>query len=492
MPNPIASTGTKFFEGLSSTCLLRREPDRATLSRSCGPGGNFEPRPDRPDRCRRLCGRTSPLARPRLQPGVRRVPRLCAGRRSAPRRLERVRADRARLPEKISRRDEQSAHRGPRCEQFNEFQLAPGDQDRLRPLYRRFDFLSRDSQSARRRRPDRLRRRSAQLHAPVDAAGSGDPPAPRPGACRASRADRFRQAHDSFSGVSAPPRPGAGDFGLLRSAGADHSHHRAAAISWERSRAVSRARSARAAPRSGQARDTGGSGNPRRDGSDARLRARQLPCQDRVSHFEAGRRRSQRRHGLSPAGHRPSARWRLARISRHSAGEELMGFLTPWFLAGAALVGLPPYLHLLRRHTTTPQKFSSLMFFERRTQSSIRHRRFHYLLLLSLRLALLLLIALAFANPYFKRTAVAAAGDKQLLLVVDDSLSMRAGTRLVDAKREAESGLASRSGSTRAQVATLGSRLQVLTQPIQDSGALRAAVEGIEPGDSRSNFAELP
>jgi hypothetical protein len=113
------------------------------------------------------------------------------------------------------------------------------------------------------------------------------------------------------------------------------------------------------------------------------------------------------------------------------------------------------------------------------------------LLLLSLRLALLLLVALAFANPYFKRTAVAAAGDKQLLLVLDDSFSMRAGTRLADAKREAESVLASRSGSTRAQVGALSSRLQVLTQPIQDSGALRAAIESIEPGDSRSNFAEL-
>jgi hypothetical protein len=168
-----------------------------------------------------------------------------------------------------------------------------------------------------------------------------------------------------------------------------------------------------------------------------------------------------------------------------------MGFLAPWFLAGAALIGLPLYLHLLRRRTTTPQDFSSLMFFERRTQSSIRHRRFRYLFLLSLRLAVLLLIALAFANPYLKRTAVAAAGDKQLLVVVDDSFSMRAGTRLADAKREALSVLASRSGSTRAQVVALGSRFQVLTQPIRDSAALRAAVESISPGDARSNFAEL-
>jgi hypothetical protein len=98
---------------------------------------------------------------------------------------------------------------------------------------------------------------------------------------------------------------------------------------------------------------------------------------------------------------------------------------------------------------------------------------------------------LAFANPYFKRAAVAAAGDKQLLLIVDDSFSMRAGTRLTDAKREALSVLASRNGSTRAQVAALGSRLQVLTEPVQNSAALRAAVDGIGPGDSRSSFAEL-
>ena len=47
-----------------------------------------------------------------------------------------------------------------------------------------------------------------------------------------------------------------------------------------------------------------------------------------------------------------------------------MGFLSPWFLAGAALVGLPLYLHLLQRHQTTPRSFSSLMFFEKRTRKA--------------------------------------------------------------------------------------------------------------------------
>src|SRR5580704_10493960 len=166
-----------------------------------------------------------------------------------------------------------------------------------------------------------------------------------------------------------------------------------------------------------------------------------------------------------------------------------MGFLAPWFLIGAAAVALPVYLHLLRRHTTTPRPFSSLMFFERRTQSSIRHRRLRYLLLLSLRMLLLALLALAFANPYLKRNAAAASSDRILLLVIDDSFSMRAGSRLADAKEKALGVLNSRRSSDRVQIAALGSELHVLTQPISDTAALRAAINGIQPGDSRGSFA---
>ena len=168
-----------------------------------------------------------------------------------------------------------------------------------------------------------------------------------------------------------------------------------------------------------------------------------------------------------------------------------MGFLSPWFLAGLAAVGVPIYVHLLRRHRVTPQPFSSLMFFEPRTQSSIKHRRLRYLLLLSLRLAFLLLLVLTFANPFVKRSVASRAGDKLLLLVIDDSFSMRAGSRLADARREALSVLASRRPSDRVQVMALGSQLHGLTEPTEDPGTLRAAVESVEPGDSRSSFGEL-
>ena len=168
-----------------------------------------------------------------------------------------------------------------------------------------------------------------------------------------------------------------------------------------------------------------------------------------------------------------------------------MGLFAPWFLAGIAAVAVPFYVHLLRRHTTIPHPFSSLMFFERRTQSSIKHRRLRYLLLLSLRTLLLLLLALVFANPFINRTAANMSNDKLVLLIIDNSFSMRAGSRLADARREALSVLSTRRPADRAQVMALGSQIQVLTQPSQDAGALRAAVESLQPGDSHGNLGEL-
>src|SRR5271165_282781 len=109
-----------------------------------------------------------------------------------------------------------------------------------------------------------------------------------------------------------------------------------------------------------------------------------------------------------------------------------MGFLAPWFLAGAVAVGLPVWLHLLRKHKTTPLPFSSLMFFEQRTQSSIKHRRLRYLVLFAARALLILLLVLAFAHPYISRRllpTVKRTGEVTVL-AIDNSLSMRTGNRL--------------------------------------------------------------
>jgi Aerotolerance regulator N-terminal/von Willebrand factor type A domain len=167
-----------------------------------------------------------------------------------------------------------------------------------------------------------------------------------------------------------------------------------------------------------------------------------------------------------------------------------MGFLAPWFLGGLAALGIPVFVHLLRRQVTTPRPVSSLMFFERGTQSSTRHRRLRYLLLFALRFALVLLLVLAFANPFVRRAA-AGANDRLLLIVLDNSFSMRAGTRFADAKQQALATLAAKPHAQRAQIMEFGGQLAVLTQPITDDTQLRAALESIQPGDGHASFGEL-
>jgi hypothetical protein len=163
-----------------------------------------------------------------------------------------------------------------------------------------------------------------------------------------------------------------------------------------------------------------------------------------------------------------------------------MGFLAPWALAGLAAVTLPLWLHLLRKHKTTPLPFSSLMFFERRTQSSIKHRRLQYLLLLALRAAVLALLALAFARPFLEsRSGVWAAGGRKLMvLAIDQSFSMRQGNRLERAKREAMQVASELRPEDKLEVLAFGSQVQVL-------GDSPATIQTIEPTDTRSSYVEL-
>jgi hypothetical protein len=169
-----------------------------------------------------------------------------------------------------------------------------------------------------------------------------------------------------------------------------------------------------------------------------------------------------------------------------------MGFFTPWFLAGALAVGLPVWLHLLKKHKTTPLPFSSLMFFERRIQSSIKHRRLRYLVLFALRTALIVLIALAFAHPYVRQAVAPASRTGEVtVLAIDDSLSMRAGNRLDQAKQMARRMVAGLRPGQRAQVLAFGARVQVMSEVTDDHAPLSAGIDAIESSDARTSFAEL-
>ena len=169
-----------------------------------------------------------------------------------------------------------------------------------------------------------------------------------------------------------------------------------------------------------------------------------------------------------------------------------MGFIAPGFLAGLAAIGLPIYFHLLKRHKTTPLPFASLMFFERRTQSSIKHRRLQYLLLFALRLAFIILLVLAFARPFVPSSTIASAhGSRTLAICVDDSFSMKQGGRLQQAKQDALKVISGMGIADRAQVLAFGGPTRVLTDMTNDKEALKAAVTDIRQTDMASSYAEV-
>jgi HAMP domain-containing protein len=172
-----------------------------------------------------------------------------------------------------------------------------------------------------------------------------------------------------------------------------------------------------------------------------------------------------------------------------------VGFLNPWFLAGIVGVGLPVWLHLLKRHKTDPKPFPSLMFFEHREQSSVQHRRLDYILLFILRLLMILLLVLLFANPYINRLTPKGAGQKLVVVAVDRSFSMRTkeGTsdRLELAKNEALGVLSKLPPGQKAQVVALANTLQAMTQQTSDPNELRGGVISIQESDSRASYGEL-
>jgi Aerotolerance regulator N-terminal/von Willebrand factor type A domain len=172
-----------------------------------------------------------------------------------------------------------------------------------------------------------------------------------------------------------------------------------------------------------------------------------------------------------------------------------MGFFSPWFLGGLLAVGLPIWLHLLKRHKTDPKPFPSLMFFEHREQSSVMHRKLDHILLFVLRILMLLILALLFAQPFLRLLTAKGQGKKIIVVAVDNSASMRAAsgtqTRLEKAKTDALSLVATIPAQQQAQVIALGGQVQALTQQVNDPGELRAAVASIPQTDGRSSFGEL-
>src|SRR5581483_7540995 len=107
-----------------------------------------------------------------------------------------------------------------------------------------------------------------------------------------------------------------------------------------------------------------------------------------------------------------------------------MSFLTPLAFAALAAIAIPVFIHLIQRERKRVVEFPSLMFIRRIPYQSVRRRRIRHWALLCLRAAAIALIVLAFAGPFVRRDAEAAAaigGAREIVVLLDTSASMGYG-----------------------------------------------------------------
>lgn len=146
-----------------------------------------------------------------------------------------------------------------------------------------------------------------------------------------------------------------------------------------------------------------------------------------------------------------------------------MTLLSPLALLFALTAAVPLILHLYQRRQRTVMLFSTNRFFTQSIIRSQRRLRLRRILLLLLRMGACILLALALARPIMSLAGFSGrAGSRDVVIVLDDSLSMQAVdsrdtgkpvSRLEKARRLAADMLNGLSSGDRAAVVTLTGRV---------------------------------
>ena len=103
-----------------------------------------------------------------------------------------------------------------------------------------------------------------------------------------------------------------------------------------------------------------------------------------------------------------------------------ISFLNPFLLAGGALASVPLIIHLLHRRRYRIVDWAAMEFLLASSQRSRRRMQIQELLLLILRTLIILVLVLALSRPYWRATGigVSGAGNRYVVLLIDNSFSM--------------------------------------------------------------------
>ncbi|MBI2151033.1 MAG: BatA domain-containing protein, partial [Acidobacteria bacterium] len=159
-----------------------------------------------------------------------------------------------------------------------------------------------------------------------------------------------------------------------------------------------------------------------------------------------------------------------------------MQFLTPLFLAGLAAIAVPLWFHLIRKEQAARVLFSSLMYVPPKEQELIRRQRLRHWPLFLLRSLLIVLMVLALSRPYWKNYAGGwSPASLARVVLLDNSLSMRAGSRWTTAQAAAEREIVSVPAGSELTLALVSDRVEMLSELGEASSALLAKLKRAEP-----------
>ena len=168
-----------------------------------------------------------------------------------------------------------------------------------------------------------------------------------------------------------------------------------------------------------------------------------------------------------------------------------MQFLNPLFLLGSLAAFAPILIHLVRKEESKRILFSSLMFVNRIPRKSWRRQELRHLLLLMMRIGALLLLALAFARPFLTSKIslpVQSLKDKSLVILLDNSFSMRFDGRFDRARKLALQLVGELGSGDSVQIVTFSDIAQVLNSPHPGRGTLSTIINSLQPTYRKTNY----
>lgn len=165
----------------------------------------------------------------------------------------------------------------------------------------------------------------------------------------------------------------------------------------------------------------------------------------------------------------------------------MLSFLSPLFLAGAALAAVPIVLHLLKREPEARVKFAAIRMLKRAPVEHTEKRHLRELLLLALRVTALILLALAFARPFFA-SGEALASSGVTVVALDVSYSVSAPGRFERAKQLAKDAIDHAPAGNLIGVVTFADDAEIVAKPGVDRVLASAAIDEAAAGFGATRY----